>query len=210
RIILLDGADDVLPVYGGKLSANAERRLTTMGVEIHTGAMVTDVNRDGITIKKKDGTENLIRCQCKVWSAGVQASRLGGLLARQSGAETDRAGRVRVNPDLSLPGHPNVFVIGDMMSLDNLPGLAQVAMQGGTYVAKNLAAEAGGRPAAERKPFKYWDKGSMATISRFSAVAKVGLIELTGFFAWLIWLVIHLMYLVGFKSRLTTLLSWAT
>src|SRR5699024_10081861 len=111
RIILLDGADDVLPVYGGKLSANAERRLTRMGVEIHTGAMVTDVNRDGITIKKKDGTEGLIRCQCKVWSAGVQASRLGGLLARQSGAETDRAGRVHVNPDLSLPGHPNVFVI---------------------------------------------------------------------------------------------------
>ncbi|WP_182359960.1 NAD(P)/FAD-dependent oxidoreductase [Tomitella gaofuii] len=210
RIILLDGADDVLPVYGGKLSASTAKRLTTMGVEIHTGAMVTDVDRDGITIKKKDGSEKLIRCQCKVWSAGVQASKLGGILAEQSHAELDRAGRVHVNPDLSLPGHPNVFVIGDMMALDNLPGLAQVAMQGGTYVAKNIAAEAGGRPHHERKPFKYWDKGSMATISRFSAVAKVGRLELTGFIAWIIWLVIHLMYLVGFKSRLTTLLSWAT
>lgn len=210
RIILLDGADNVLPVYGGKLSANAAKRLRKLGVEIQLGAMVTNVDRDGLTIKKKDGSEHLIRSQCKVWSAGVQASPLGRQLAEQSGSETDRAGRVMVEPDLSLPGHPNVFVVGDMMNLETLPGLAQVAMQGGTYVAKNIKAEAEGRSPADRKPFRYWDKGSMATISRFSAVAQIGKIELTGFVAWLIWLVIHLMYLVGFKSRLSTLLSWST
>ncbi len=208
RIVLLDGADTVLPVYGGKLSASAAKRLTSMGVEILTGAMVTDVSRAGITVKMKDGSEQLILSQCKVWSAGVQASPLGRILGEQAGVEVDRAGRVPVEADLSLAGHPDVFVIGDMMSRDGLPGLAQVAMQGGTYVAKNLAAEAKGRARSERKPFKYFDKGSMATISRFSAVAKVGRLELTGFLAWLIWLVIHLMYLVGFKSRLTTVLSW--
>lgn len=210
RIVLLDGADNVLPVYGGKLSANATNRLTRLGVEIQLGAMVTDVGRDGLTIKKNDGTETLVRCQCKVWSAGVKASPLGGQLAEQSGAGIDRAGRVHVDKDLSLPGNPDVFVIGDMMSLDGLPGLAQVAMQGGSYVAKNIGAEASGRSRDERKPFAYRDKGSMATISRFSAVAKIGRMEVTGFVAWLIWLVVHLMYLVGFKSRLTTLMSWTT
>ncbi|WP_024796309.1 NAD(P)/FAD-dependent oxidoreductase [Tomitella biformata] len=210
RVILLDGADNVLPVYGGKLSASATKKLEKMGVEIQLGAMVTNVNRDGLAVKDKDGTEREIRSQCKVWSAGVQASPLGKQLADQSEAEIDRAGRVLVNPDLSIPGHSNVFVIGDMMSLDKLPGLAQVAMQGGQYVSKNIMAENKGRSIDERKPFKYWDKGSMATISRFSAVAKVGKLELTGFIAWVIWLAIHLMYLVGYRSRLATLLSWST
>ncbi len=210
RVILLDGADTVLPVYGGKLSASAAKKLEKMNVEIQLGAMVTNVNRDGLSVKDRDGTVREIRSQCKVWSAGVQASPLGKQLAEQSDTEIDRAGRVLVNPDLSIPGHSNVFVIGDMMALDDLPGLAQVAMQGGEYVAKNLKAEAKGRSVDERTPFKYWDKGSMATISRFNAVAKVGKIEIAGFFAWVIWLAIHLMYLVGYRSRLATLLSWST
>jgi len=209
RIVLLDGADDVLPVYGGKLSANARKKLEKLGVEIQLQAMVTDVNRDGLTIKRKDGTETLIRSQCKVWSAGVQASPLGKMIADQSDTTVDRAGRVRVQPDLSVAGHPEVFVIGDMMALDDLPGLAQVAMQGGEYVAKQLIAEIKGKQTEYQRPdFRYWDKGSMATISRFSAVAKVGRIELTGFIAWLIWLVIHLMYLVGYRSRAMTLFAW--
>ena len=210
RVILLDGADNVLPVYGGKLSASASKKLEKMGVEIQLGAMVTNVNRDGLSVKDRDGSVREIRSQCKVWSAGVQASPLGKLIADQSETETDRAGRVLVNPDLSVPGHSNVFVVGDMMALDDLPGLAQVAMQGGQYVSKNIMAEVKGRSVDERKPFKYWDKGSMATISRFNAVAKVGRIEFAGFFAWVIWLAIHLMYLVGYRSRIATLLSWST
>ncbi|CRK51271.1 NADH dehydrogenase [Rhodococcus sp. RD6.2] len=208
RVILLDGAPVVLPVYGGKLSANAAKRLEKLGVEIQPDAMVTDVDVDGLTVKDKDGTERRVDCQCKVWSAGVQASGLGKQLAEQSGAEIDRAGRVHVNPDLSLPGHPNVYVIGDMMALDSLPGLAQVAMQGGKHAAKQVKATLAGTPPEERTPFKYFDKGSMATISRFSAVAKVGKLEITGFIGWLMWLVIHLMYLVGFRSKFSTVLSW--
>ncbi len=174
RVVLLDGAPAVLPVYGGKLSRKAAETLEKLGVEIQLDAMVTDVDNDGLIIKEKDGTLRRIESQCKVWSAGVQASPLGKQLAEQSGGETDRAGRVMVNPDLSLPGHPNVFVIGDMMSLDKLPGLAQVAMQGGKYAAKQIKASLDGKSPSERVPFKYFDKGSMATISRFSAVAKVG------------------------------------
>ncbi|MFI5435842.1 FAD-dependent oxidoreductase [Rhodococcus sp. KBW08] len=209
RVVLLDGAPAVLPVYGGKLSRKAAETLEKLGVEIQLDAMVTDVDNDGLIIKEKDGTLRRIESQCKVWSAGVQASPLGKQLAEQSGGETDRAGRVMVNPDLSLPGHPNVFVIGDMMSLDKLPGLAQVAMQGGKYAAKQIKASLDGKSPSERVPFKYFDKGSMATISRFSAVAKVGKLEISGFIGWVAWLAIHLLYLVGFRSRASTLLSWA-
>jgi NADH:ubiquinone reductase (H+-translocating) len=208
RVILLDGAPVVLPVYGGKLSENAAKRLEKLGVEIQPNAMVVDVDADGLTVKEKDGTIRRVDSQCKVWSAGVQASGLGKQLAEQSGAELDRAGRVHVNPDLSLPGFPNVYVIGDMMSLDSLPGLAQVAMQGGKHAAKQVKATIAGTPPEERAPFKYFDKGSMATISRFSAVAKVGKLEITGFVGWLMWLVVHLMYLVGFRSKFSTVLSW--
>ncbi|WP_072691092.1 NAD(P)/FAD-dependent oxidoreductase [Rhodococcus marinonascens] len=208
RVILLDGANDVLPVYGGKLSRKAAEQLEKLGTDIQLGAMVVDVDVDGLVVKDKDGTERRIESQCKVWSAGVQASPLGKQIANQSEAEVDRAGRLMVNPDLSVPGHPDVFVIGDMMSLDNLPGLAQVAMQGGKYAAKQIKAGLQGQKPEDRPPFRYFDKGSMATISRFSAVAKVGKLEISGFVGWVAWLVVHLMYLVGFRSRLSTILSW--
>jgi NADH dehydrogenase len=129
------------------------------------------------------------------------------VLAEQSGAELDRAGRIKVQPDLTLPGHPEVFVVGDMIALDDLPGVAQVAIQGGRYVAGQLRARLGGKP--DSAPFTYHDKGSMATISRFNAVASIGRLRLSGFAAWLMWLVVHLFYLIGFKNRLTTLLHWA-
>ena len=143
-----------------------------------------------------------------MWSAGVAASPLGKQLAEQSGAGIDRAGRVQVQPDLTLPGHPNVFVIGDMMALDNLPGLAQVAMQGGKYAAQQIVAGLHGQDPAQRKPFHYFDKGSMATISRFSAVAKVGKLEISGFIGWIAWLFIHLLYLVHFQNRVLVMFQW--
>ncbi|NLU84759.1 NAD(P)/FAD-dependent oxidoreductase [Rhodococcus sp. HNM0569] len=208
RVILLDGADDVLPVYGGKISRVARNDLEELGIEVQLGALVTDVDSTGLVVKDKDGTQRRIESRCKVWSAGVQASPLGKIVADQAGAEVDRAGRVLVRPDLTLPGHPNVFVIGDMMSLDKLPGLAQVAMQGGRYAAKQIEEGLHGASPDARPPFKYFDKGSMATISRFNAVAKVGKLEITGFIGWVAWLVVHLMYLVGFRSRLSTIMSW--
>jgi NADH dehydrogenase len=177
-------------------------------VEIQLGAMVTDVDRNGITVKDSDGTVRRIESACKVWSAGVSASPLGKDLAEQSGAELDRAGRVKVLPDLSLPGHPNVFVVGDMAAVEGVPGMAQGAIQGARHAAKLIKNELKGADPADREPFQYFDKGSMATVSRFSAVAKIGPLEFGGFIAWLAWLFLHLVYIVGFKARLTTALSW--
>ncbi|MCS3779614.1 NAD(P)/FAD-dependent oxidoreductase [Tsukamurella ocularis] len=209
RVILLDAAPAVLPPMGEKLGTMAAKRLEKMGVEIQLNAMVVDVDADGLVVKEKDGTQRRIEAQCKVWSAGVAASKLGKILADQSGAETDRAGRVRVLPDLTIPGNPNVFVVGDMMLVDGVPGMAQGAIQGATYAAKAIKAGLEGQSPADRKPFKYFDKGSMATVSRASAVAKVGKLEFGGFLAWLGWLALHLWYIVGYQNRVITLTSWA-
>jgi NADH dehydrogenase len=198
----------VLPPFGEKLGQRAAARLQKMGVEIQLGAMVTDVDRDGITVKDSDGAIRRIGSACKVWSAGVSASGLGADLADQSSVELDRAGRVKVLPDLSIPGHSNVFVIGDMAAVDGVPGVAQGAIQGAKYVANTIKGELVGASPARREPFQYFDKGSMATVSRFSAVAKIGPLEFSGFFAWFAWLVLHLVYLVGFKTKVSTLLSW--
>jgi NADH dehydrogenase len=208
RVILLDAAPAVLPPMGEKLGRKAAERLEKLGVEIQLNAMVTDVDNDGLTVKEKDGTTRRIEAQCKVWSAGVQGSSLGKQLADQSDSETDRAGRVIVEPDLTVKGHPNVFVVGDLMSVKDVPGMAQGAIQGATYAAKQIKASLKGADASERQPFKYFDKGSMATVSRFNAVAKVGKLEFSGFFAWLMWLALHLYYLVGYRSRITTVISW--
>lgn len=208
RVILLDAAPAVLPPMGEKLGKRAQERLEKMGVEVQLGAMVTDVDRNGLTVKDSDGTLRRIESACKVWSAGVSASPLGKDLAEQSGVELDRAGRVKVAPDLTIPGHPNVFVVGDMAAVDGVPGVAQGAIQGGRYAAKLIKREVAGTSPKIRAPFEYFDKGSMATVSRFSAVAKVGPVEFSGFFAWVCWLVLHLVYIVGFKSRLVTVLSW--
>ncbi|MCK0518923.1 NAD(P)/FAD-dependent oxidoreductase [Williamsia sp. DF01-3] len=215
RVILLDAAPAVLPPMGKKLGTKAAERLEGMGVEIQLNAMVVDLDYDGLVVKDKDGSTRRIESQCKVWSAGVAASPLGKQLAEQSAVELDRAGRVKVEPDLSIPGHPNVFVVGDMMSVENVPGQAQGAIQGGRYAADAIKAELKGGKPEDREPFKYWDKGSMATISKFSAVMSVpvpGLkknFETEGFFAWLGWLLLHLVYIVGFRNRLTTIVDWS-
>jgi NADH:quinone reductase (non-electrogenic) len=208
RVILLDAAPAVLPPMGEKLGKKAAVRLQKMGVEIQLGAMVTGVDRNGITVKNSDGSTRRIESACKVWSAGVSASPLGRDLSRQSSVELDRAGRVKVLPDLSLPGYPNVFVIGDMAAVDGVPGVAQGAIQGAKYAAGTVKAELAGADPAEREPFQYFDKGSMATVSRFSAVAKIGPLEFGGLIAWLAWLMLHLVYLIGFKNKVTTVLSW--
>ena len=217
HVILLDAAPAVLPPMGEKLGLKAKERLEKMGVEVQLNAMVTDVDRNGITVKEKDGTLRRIESACKVWSAGVQASPLGKDLANQSDVEVDRAGRVKVNPDLSIPGHKNVFVVGDMAFVDGVPGMAQGAIQGGKYVAAIIknedAARRHGTTPKPREPFKYFDKGSMATVSKYNAVAQIPMgsskkLEFGGFFAWLAWLGLHLIYLVGFKTKVATIMSW--
>jgi len=206
RVVLLDAAPYVLPSFGEKLGGRARRQLNKIGVEVQLGAMVTDVDADGLEIKDADGQVRRINAATKIWAAGVQASPLGRMLGEQSGAEVDRAGRVAVQPDLTLPGHPEVHVVGDMISLDKLPGVAQVAIQGARYSADAIKRRLGGK--APKGPFQYHDKGSMATISRFSAVVNLGTLKFEGFLAWLMWLALHLFYIVGFKSRITTVLHW--
>ncbi|CDO86698.1 NADH dehydrogenase [Mycobacterium triplex] len=210
HVILLDAAPAVLPPMGEKLGLKAQQRLEKMGVQVQLNAMVDDVDYMGLTIKEKDGTKRRIECACKVWAAGVQASSLGKIIADQSeGTEVDRAGRVVVEPDLTVKGHPNVFIVGDLMSVAGVPGMAQGAIQGAHYAATLIKHMVKGTDdPATRKPFTYFDKGSMATISRFSAVAQVGKLEFGGFIAWLAWLGLHLLYLVGFKNRFTTVIAW--
>jgi NADH:ubiquinone reductase (H+-translocating) len=208
RVILLDAAPAVLGMFGEKLSAAATDQLAKIGVEVQLNVKVVGVDNTGVDVIDPDGSQRRIRSRCKVWAAGVSASPLGQQLAEQSDAEVDRAGRVKVNDDLSLPGHPEVYVVGDMIALNNLPGVAQVAMQGGKHVAGQIKKRLRGEPTGQ--PFKYFDKGSMATISRFHAVASVGdKVRFAGFIAWLMWLVVHVMYLVGFKNRFTTMVHWA-
>jgi NADH dehydrogenase len=207
RVLLVDAAPQVLPPFGSKLGDVAKKSLEKHRVEVRLGAMVTELDERGVTLAFKDGTTERVESACKVWAAGVQANALTQTLSDQTGAPLDRAGRISVNPDLTLPGHPEVFVIGDMMALDNLPGVAQVAIQGGKYSAKTISARVDGK--VPPKPFKYFDKGSMATISRFSAVVLIGKLRMSGFLAWLMWLALHLVYLTGFKNRLTALGHWA-
>ncbi|MBF4163829.1 NAD(P)/FAD-dependent oxidoreductase [Nocardioides acrostichi] len=206
RVVLVDAAGQVLPPFGARLGEKTKKALEGLGVEVRLGAMVTDLDERTLTMKYKDGTVETLDSVTKIWAAGVQGSPLGRTLAEQTGAPLDRAGRIGVNPDLTLPGYPEVFVVGDMIALDNLPGVAQVAIQGAKYAAKEIDGRLRDKPA--QAPFHYFDKGSMATISRFRAVAMVGRLRLTGFVAWLMWLAVHLVYITGFKNRVTAVLHW--
>jgi NADH dehydrogenase len=203
RIVLVDGGDRLLRTYPTGLSASAERQLARLGVETVTGQVVADVTPEGVTL----GSGEQIRADTVLWSAGVIASPLG----EQLGVERDRAGRVIVNADLSVPGRPNVFVVGDLAAIDGeggkpLAGVAQVAIQSGRWAGENIARSVAGTP---RTPFVYKDLGSMATIGRNAAVAEIGPFKLSGFPAWLTWVFIHIAWLIGFRNRLLVLTQWA-
>lgn len=211
-IYLLDGAPQVLPPFGKRLGRKAQRALEKLGVDVRLNAMVTEVTEDAVTYKNmKDDSVHTLEGATKIWSAGVAASPLGALIAEQAGVEVDRAGRVSVNEDLTVGEHSNVYVVGDMINLNRLPGVAQVAIQGGVHVAKLIEAKIDEESTADEKAaFDYFDKGSMAIISRFSAVLKMGKTELTGPLAWVAWLLVHVSYLVGFRNRLLALFTWTT
>jgi NADH dehydrogenase len=205
RVLLLDGGDEILATFGDRLSGKATAELERLGVELRMKSRVTDVDRDGIVVSGPKGDER-IACRTKVWAAGVQASSLGHLLAQASGADTDRSGCVQVLPDCSLPGHPEVFVVGDLMALDQLPGVAEVAMQSGIHAARTIKRRMRGDTASV--PFHYRDLGSMATIARFRAIVSFKGIRVAGFVGWLAWAFVHLTFLTGFKNRFLTILKW--
>ena len=215
HILLIEGGPRILPAYSEDLSRSAQEQLMKLGVEVRTSTTVTRIGAGSVY-----AGDTRLPATVVLWAAGVAASPLG----RKLGAATDRAGRVLVNSNLTLPGHPEVFVIGDLAALKDehgklLPGVAPVAMQEGRYVAKVIAGEvhtsialhsklAGSGPAA-RSPFRYWDKGSLATIGRAAAVAEFGRIHISGFIAWLAWLFIHILFLIGFRNRLLVFIQWA-
>ena len=205
RILLLEGAPAVLPPFAPKLQRYTQQRLEKMNVEIRTGTLAVGMDDRSVTVKGPDGVETIL-ARTRIWAAGVAASPLARMLADRTGAGTDRAGRIEVNPDCSLPGHPEVFAVGDMVSLHGLPGIAQPAMQEGRYVGKLIKARLGGDEHVE--PFKYFDKGSMATIGYRSAVADAFGMRVTGFPAYVMWGFIHVLYLIGWGNRLGTLYSW--
>ncbi|MFP5022755.1 NAD(P)/FAD-dependent oxidoreductase [Pseudonocardia phyllosphaerae] len=207
KIILIDAAPAVLPPFAEKLQKYTKKTLEEKGVEVRLNCMATDMDADSITVKGPDGEEKIVS-RTKVWAAGVQASPLAKILAQGIGTEPDRAGRVSVDPDLTLPGHRDVYAVGDMVStIDRLPGVAQVAMQQGTYVGKQIAARVAGDEATPA-PFSYFDKGSMATIGAREAVADVRGAKVTGWFGYLIWCYVHVMFLIGWGNRLGTLYNW--
>jgi NADH dehydrogenase len=206
RIILLEAGDTVLAPFPESLQRRTRKDLERLGVEVRLGTRVTGVDVGGLDLEDHDGSMGRIEAFTKVWAAGVQASPLGAILGEQSGAEVDRAGRVSVLPDCTLPGHPEVFVVGDLMSLDRLPGLAEVAMQSGVHVARTIVRRLNGD--TKERPFRYRDLGTMATISRFRAVVSIGRLRVAGFVGWVMWLVVHLVFLTGFKNRFAAVLSW--
>jgi NADH:quinone reductase (non-electrogenic) len=205
RVVLVEGGDRLVASMGSRLSRITARDLGRMGVEIHTGTMVTGLDEDGVTITTGDGATEMIPAATRVWAAGTRASGLGAHLAETAGAETDKGGRVVVAPDCSLPAHPEIFVVGDLMALDDLPGVAEVAMQSGAHAAHTIERRLRGKPS---KPFRYRDLGTLAVISRFRAVAKIGPLRVGGFVGWLIWLVVHITFLTGFKNRFGALARW--
>ena len=210
RILLLEGGERVLPAYPSDLSDKAERSLIRLGVRPRLNTAVTDVDPLGVTVRGGGQTEH-IGARTVLWAAGVEASPVGRILAERAGAALDRAGRVMVEPDLTIAGHPEILVIGDLANFSHqtgkpLPGVAPVAMQQGRYAARLVLARVAGRTLG---PFHYFDKGSLATIGRAAAVADFGRIHLSGYPAWLAWLFIHLMYLAGFDNRLLVFINWA-
>ena len=206
RVILVDGGHEPLANFGDQLSGRACAQLEKMGVELRMGLRVVGIDPFGVDAEGADGAKERFECATVIWAAGVQASPLAGLLAQATGAETDRAGRIAVLPDLSLPGHPEVFAVGDMASINKLPGVCEVAMQGGLHAANTIKRRLKG---GESVPFKYRDLGSAATIGRFKAIVSVRGIRLSGFPGWLVWFFVHIGFLNGFGNRFGTMLRWS-
>ncbi len=207
RVLLFDGGAAPLAAFGPKLAAKAEAALRRLGVELHMHSVVTEVDADGLEARGPDGATVRYEAATVLWTAGIAAAPLADELARSCRAEQDRAGRILVNPDLTVPGHPEISVVGDMMSLDKLPGVAEVAMQAGYYCARRLRRRVAGRSPV--KPFRYHDLGSAAYIARGSAVVAVGRFHAAGRVGWLAWLFIHIAFLTSFRNRLGAVLSWA-
>jgi NADH:ubiquinone reductase (H+-translocating) len=205
RVVLLDGGKEPLATFGDRLSEKAAKELEHLGVELRMSTRVVGVDAGGVDIADADGNTSRLAAYTTVWAAGVEASPLAKNLADAAGAEVDRAGRIAVLPDLTLPGHPEVFVVGDMMSLDKLPGVAEVAMQGGLHAANTIARRMKGE---ECGAFKYRDVGSAATIGRFRSVVNFKGLRLAGFPGWVVWALIHLTFLNGFSNRVGTIVKW--
>jgi len=212
RVLLVESTDHMLPAFPASLSRKAGQALERLGVTPLPGHTVVDIGPQTVAMTTPDGQRSDVAARTVIWAAGVSASPLASALARASGAEVDRAGRVAVDVQLALPGHPEVFALGDMVrvqaadgSFVPLPGVAPVAMQQGRYVASVIRDRLGGKTASA---FHYRDKGNLATIGRSKAVADLGRVRLAGFMAWVVWLVVHLFYLIGFQNRLLVMLRW--
>ena len=211
QIILLDGAPRVLMPFPEDLAEKACHSLAKLGVKVRCGAMVKNVDKDGLTLDSS-GQADSIAAKTVVWAGGITASPLGKIVASHTKAETDKGGRVKVKPDLTIPSYPDIYVIGDLASaMDQkgkpLPGVAQVAMQGGAYAAKAILRKVKGQ--RELPPFRYFDKGSLAVIGRAAAVADAFGLHISGFLAWFVWAFIHVTYLVSFQSRILVFIQWA-
>lgn len=210
RIILMEGGPRVLSAFPDDLSARAEKLVSRLGVDVEKGVMVTHIDADGVTYKSGDESKRL-EAKTVLWAGGVTTNEFGRKLADRTKAETDRIGRIKVNPDLTVPGYPGIFIVGDLaLSINeegkSLPGVAQVAIQGGTYAAKTIRARLKGERGT--KPFHYFNKGDMAVIGRAAAVADIFGFHLSGLPAWIVWLFIHLMYIVEFQNRVLVFVQW--
>jgi NADH dehydrogenase len=210
RILLLEGAPRVLGGYPEDLSAKAEKLLTRLGVEVITGVMVSQIGAEGVTFKRGESTESLA-ARTVLWAGGVTSTPFGETIARRTKAETDRSGRIKVQRDLTIANYPDIFIIGDLARAEEemgkpLPGVAQVAIQGGAFAAKTIRARLEGKPQVG--PFRYFNKGDLAVIGRASAVANIFGVHISGWPAWLIWLFVHLMYIVEFQSRVLVFIQW--
>jgi NADH dehydrogenase len=210
RILLMEGGPRILNTYPEELSAKAEKLVSKLGVEVHKDVMVTAIDEDGVTFRRGEASERLT-AKTVLWAGGVTTTPFGRKLAERSQAQTDRSGRILVNPDLTIPGHPDIFVVGDLAHREEtpgkpLPGVAQVAIQGGGYAAKVIKGRLAG--SKDIAPFHYFDKGDMAVIGRAAAVANIFGVHIAGLLAWLAWLFIHLMYIVQFQSRVLVFVQW--
>jgi len=209
RVLLFDAGDAPLAPFGPALSAKAAKTLGKLGVEQHMHSIVTGIDVTGLDVRRADGEDDSVDhydAGTVLWTAGVAAPPVATAVAEATGAAQDRAGRIVVGKDLSIPGHPEIMVIGDMMSLDKLPGVAEVAMQSGLYAGHRIRREVTGQPAG--KPFKYHDLGSAAYLSRGNAVVAVGRVRFSGFPGWVVWLFIHIAFLTGYRNRLGAVLTW--